>query len=231
MSSYLRTKPLASSPRSAQIWTRSRAGTWAPCLRRPRRYQRDRYRCARGGSPPVRKSMSKLGRLGLASNRGEDQHRQPSEEATRRWRGGRRDNSARDVAVKLWIPALLATAGVSLFLFLAILCNCGRATASSDVAAGCQDTRLHERGAREGVRRFTSRWWLELQRLDRVFALLSQAVIPLHIVLLSSCCVAATPRIQPPRLLGLRRRAHARSLARSSLVVDAARQHDSSGRR
>ena len=41
----------------------------------------------------------------------------------------------RDVAVKLWIPALLATAGVSLFLFLAILCNCGRATASSDVAA------------------------------------------------------------------------------------------------
>ncbi|CAH0367632.1 unnamed protein product, partial [Pelagomonas calceolata] len=46
---------------------------------------------------------------------------------------------------------------------------------------------------------------------------------PLHIVLLSSCCVAATPRSKPPRLLRLRRRAHARSLARSSLVVDDAR--------
>ena len=63
--------------------------------------------------------------------------------------------------------ALLATAGVSLFLFLAILCNCGRATASSDVAAVVRILACSSEGVGEGVRRFTSRW-LEHQRLDRV---------------------------------------------------------------
>ena len=69
--------------------------------------------------------------------------------------------------MKLWIPALLATAGVSLFLFLAIACKYERVAASSDAVIDCYDTRVHERVAREGVKRFTSRW-LELQRLDRV---------------------------------------------------------------
>ena len=53
------------------------------------------------------------------------------------------------------------------------------------------------------------------------FLRFSQVSAALHIVLLSSCCVAATPRIRP---LGLRRRAHARPLARSSLVVDRERR-------
>ncbi len=106
------------------------------------------------------------------------------------------------------ILARLATAGVSLFLFLAMLCNCGRVTASGDAKADCYDTRVHERavyamhkvgGSSRGA--------------GSGFARFSQVATPLHIVLLSSCCVAATPRIQPPRLLGLRRRAHARSPA------------------
>ena len=56
------------------------------------------------------------------------------------------------------ILARLATAGVSLFLFLAMLCNCGRVTASGDAKADCYDTRVHERAARVSVCDAQSRW-------------------------------------------------------------------------
>ena len=96
------------------------------------------------------RNMGVLGSVGLASS-GEDQHRQPTEETTRRWRGGRRDESPRGAGVKLWILALLGTAGVSLFLFLAIVCKVARVAASSDVAAVVRLLACNSEHTRESV--------------------------------------------------------------------------------
>ena len=86
-----------------------------------------------------------------------------------------------------WILARLATAGVSLFLFLAILCKFDRVAASRDAASDCYDTRVLERERAWRDKRFTSRWPPALA--NRVCD--SQAARPLHIVLLKSC---ASPR-------------------------------------
>ncbi len=50
----------------------------------------------------------------------------------------------REAATKLWIPALLGAAGVSLFLFLAMACNETRVAASSEAVVDCYDTLLLE---------------------------------------------------------------------------------------
>ena len=93
------------------------------------------------------------------------------------------------------ILARLATAGVSLFLFLAIVCKIARVAGSSDAVVDCFDTRVVQASAHVSARRFTSQWPPGSQ-IGFACAIFPRAT-PLHIVVLSSCCVvAATPRIQ-----------------------------------
>ena len=126
-----------SGARSGRTCSRSRAATWAPCLRRPRRYQRGRCPCGRAGSPPV--CVNQLANRDASTCRRAVKTSTASPPRRQRVDGvevdanfrARRRRERRETL----ILARLATAGVSLFLFLAMVCNSARVAASSDVTA------------------------------------------------------------------------------------------------